>query len=330
MIERTVVLVAFDDIDLLDATGPAEVLSLAKRESQQAYRYRFLLAAQTLEPVRTGAGVRLLPDVTFDDLAGQSIDTLIVPGAAEVDAHGGIEALVRPEIVTTVRSLAASSRRVAALCVGAHVLANAGLLNGRRVATHWATAAQLSAGYPSIQVDAERIFVRDGDVWTCAGIGSCLDLTLALLAEDLGEDVAVAVARHLVVFHKRQGDQQQISPLLRARASTRRIDDLKRFILDHADRPLTVSDLAAQARVSERHVARLFRSELDSTPHAYVEAVRVELARNLLDASTDTLTRIAAATGLGSVDSLVRAFQRQTGMTPTQYRQRGTAPSQPT
>ncbi|MFD7921418.1 GlxA family transcriptional regulator [Streptomyces sp. NPDC059740] len=324
---RRVVIVLFEGVDLLDVTGPPEVFSLARRESGEAAGYDVVLAAETTDPVTTGAGVRVLPDITFRQAAAEAIDTLLVPGAVEVDGERRVHALVDPVLVDRVRVLAGRARRTASVCVGAHLLAAAGLLDGRRATTHWSTAPQLAAEHPAVRVDPDPIFIRDGTVWTGAGISACLDLTLALVADDLGEALALRVARQLVMYVKRPSGQSQFSVPLEQVSTTRRIEELRHHILRHLDRPLTVADLAAHAHVSDRHLTRLFQAELGMTPHTYVESVRVEKARHQLESSDATLERIASGCGFGSTDTLVRAFRRRLNTTPTEYRSRFRAAS---
>ncbi|MEU0128711.1 DJ-1/PfpI family protein [Streptomyces sp. NPDC006289] len=321
-VRRLIVIVLFDGVDLLDVTGPPEVFSLAQRETDEAAGYDVVLAAETMDPVTTGAGVRVLPDTTFDDLSEKGIDTLIVPGAVEVDSLRRVRALTDPRVVVRVRQLAERTRRVTSVCVGAHVLAAAGLLDGRRATTHWSTAQQLATDHPAIEVDADPIFIREGDVWTGAGISACLDLSLALVADDLGETVALRVARQLVMYLKRPSGQSQFSVPLERVSSTRRIEDLRHHISRNIGEPLTLADLAAHAHISDRQLTRIFKTELGTTPHAYVESARVEVARSQLESTDATLERVASTCGFGSVDTLVRAFRRSLDTTPTEYRRR--------
>lgn len=225
-------------------------------------------------------------------------------------------------MVDRVRTPAARSRRVASVCVGAHLLAAAGLLDGRRATTHWSTAGQLAAEYPRIEVDADPIFIREGEIWTGAGISACLDLSLALVAEDFGEELALRVARQLVMYLKRPSGQSQFSVPLEPVSTTRRIEELRHHVLRNLSGRLTVPGLAAHAHVSERQLTRIFKTELGTTPSAYIESARVELARHQLESGDATLERIATACGFGTVDTLVRAFRRRLGTTPTDYRQR--------
>ncbi|GHB47429.1 AraC family transcriptional regulator [Streptomyces viridiviolaceus] len=318
-----VVIAVFPDVDLLDVTGPAEVFALANRETAGRAGYQVRLAGPTAGPVRTSAGVRLVTDVAFDDVGGQ-VDTLLVPGAVDMTDDGPV-ARVDGDVVAWVKETAPHARRVASVCVGAHLLAAAGLLDGKTATTHWSTAAQLAADHPGITVDPDPIFVRTdrGRLWTGAGISACLDLALALVAEDAGEQTALAVARQLVMYLKRQGGQSQFSvPLSRPAAGRRSIDELRLWIADHLDADLSAAALAARMCLSERHFARVFTQETGRTPGAYVEAARVEMARRLLETTDCPLDQVAAATGLGSAQTLHRAFRRQLATTPAAYRRR--------
>ncbi|MGW0362264.1 GlxA family transcriptional regulator [Streptomyces sp. NPDC002990] len=324
--KRFIVIVLFDGVDLLDVTGPPEVFSLLQREVDDATSYHVVLAAETLEPVTTAAGVRILPDTTFQEVSGRSIDTLLVPGAVETDERRRVRAVSDPAVVTWVKALAGTSRRVASVCVGAHILADAGLLDGKRATTHWSTAQQLAAEHPSVEVDADPIFIRDQEVWTGAGISACLDLSLALVAEDFGETVALRVARQLVMYLKRPGGQSQFSVPLEPVSTTRRIEDLRHHIRRNIAERLTVADLAEHAHVGERQLTRIFKSELGMTPAAYIESARVEVARQQLEATDATLDRIASTCGFHTTDTLIRAFRRKLDTTPTEYRNRFRAP----
>lgn len=319
---RLVVIVLFDDVDLLDVTGPPEVFSLLRRETGGTAGYEVALVAETSAPVTTASGVRVLPDATFDEVARRGIDTLLVPGSVEVDGQRRVRAVADPAVVDRVRTLAGRARRVASVCVGAHILAAAGLLDGRRATTHWSTARQLAEEHPAIEVDADPIFIREGAVWTGAGISACLDLSLALVADDFGEEIALRVARQLVMYLKRPGGQSQFSVPLDPVSTTRRVEDLRHYVAEHLGERLGVAELAAYAHVGERQLTRIFRTELGTTPGVYVESARVERARHQLESTDDTLERIASACGFGTTDTLVRAFRRRLGTTPTEYRRR--------
>ncbi|MCX4689616.1 GlxA family transcriptional regulator [Kitasatospora purpeofusca] len=323
-----VVIAVFPDVDLLDVTGPAEVFALANRETGGRAGYEVRLAGPVGGAVRTSAGVRLLADLSFAEV-GADVDTLLVPGAVELADHGPV-AKVDRTVVDWVRETAPHARRVASVCVGAHVLAAAGLLDGRTATTHWSTAAQLAADHPEVTVDPDPIFVRTdrGRLWTGAGISACLDLALALVAEDQGERTALAVARQLVMYLKRQGGQSQFSvPLSHPATERRDIDELLRWIAEHLDGDLSTSALAARMCLSERHFARVFTQETGTGPAGYVEAARVEAARRLLETTDRPLDQVAAAAGLGSAETLHRAFRRRLATTPAAYRRRFRTPA---
>src|SRR5690606_11729003 len=320
-IPHRVVIAVFPDADLLDVTGPAEVFALANREAGGGAEYEVRLAGPEAGPVATSAGVRVLADLAFAEV-GAEVDTLLVPGAVDMHLDGPV-ARVDGAVVEWVKATAPHARRIASVCVGAHVLAAAGLLEGRRATTHWSTAAQLAAEHPGVRVDPDPIFVRSGRVWTGAGLSACMDLALALVAEDHGEDLALAVARQLVMYLRRQGGQSQFSvPLSRPAAARRDIDELRVFITEHLDADLSVPALAQRMRLGERHLARVLPQEAGTGPAAYVEEARVEAARRLLETTDLPLGRIAAATGTGSVETLHRSFRRRLGTTPAAYRRR--------
>ncbi|TQM32393.1 GlxA family transcriptional regulator [Nocardia bhagyanarayanae] len=316
-----VVVAAFPDVDLLDVAGPAEVFALANREGGGRARYEVRLASPIRGEVRTSAGVRVVTDLGFDDV-GSAIDTLIVPGAVDTPPGGPVARIDR-DVVAWIESVAPHTRRIASVCVGAHLLAAAGLLDGKIATTHWSTADQLAADHPHVVVDPDPIFIRSGRIWTGAGISACLDLSLALVAEDHGEELALRVARQLVVYLKRQGGQSQFSvPLSRPATARRDIDELRSFITGNLDGDLSTAALAARMRLSERHFTRVFQQETGTSAAVYVEACRVEAARRLLETTDQPLERVAATVGLGSVETLHRAFRRQLSTTPGDYRKR--------
>jgi transcriptional regulator GlxA family with amidase domain len=313
-----VVIAVFPGVDLLDVTGPAEVFAIANRELSGRSPYEVLLAGPDGGQVRTSAGVRLGTDLTFEEV-GDRVGTLVVPGALD---SGGVP-VIDPDLVRWIAGTAGHARRVASVCVGAHLLAAAGLLAGRTATTHWATAGRLAADHPDVVVDPDPIYVRSGKVWTGAGISACMDLALALVAEDHGERVALAVARQLVMYLKRPGGQSQFSvPLWHAPAERRDIDELRSWICANPAADLSAAALAERLCLSERHFSRVFRKETGATPGTFVEAARVEAARRLLEGTDEPLERVAAACGLGSAETLHRAFRRRLGTTPASYRRR--------
>jgi transcriptional regulator GlxA family with amidase domain len=245
------------------------------------------------------------------------IDTLLVAG-------GQVEKAARDERVTGWLARAARrSRRVGSVCSGAFVLAAAGLLDGCRAATHWANADELAERFPSIDVDPDAIYVRDGDVWTSAGVTAGMDLALALVDEDHGRQVALETARWLVIYARRGGGQSQFSSHLRAQLADREpLRELQAWLPEHLGEDLPVERLAGQACMSPRNFARAFRRELGMTPAAYVETLRVDGARLRLESTGEKVDAIARACGFGSVETMRRAFHRRLGVGPAEYRQR--------
>lgn len=315
MDSRRIVILGFEDAQSLDITGPLEVFATAERLSPG--RYRHAVVSPDGQPFATGSGLRIVADGTLDDVDGP-IDTLVVAGGPGVGGARRDAALV-----ATVAAASRRTRRVAAVCTGAFLLAEAGLLDGRRAATHWSAVDRLAARHPRIEVDPDSIFVRDGDVWTSAGVTAGIDLALALVEEDHGRDAALEIARWLVVFAKRPGGQAQFSAPLAAqvaeRAPIRAAQELARA---RPEADLTVESLAAHAHMSVRGFARAFRREVGVTPAAYVEAVRVERAVAMLQTTAAGADRIAAACGFGTVETFRRAFRRRMGVSPGEYRDR--------
>ncbi|MBT2510670.1 helix-turn-helix domain-containing protein [Streptomyces sp. ISL-98] len=317
-----VVIAAFPGVEVLDVTGPAEVFSVATRVAGTGRPgYVIRIATGGGDPVATSSGVRLMADLTLDEVNGH-VDTLLVSGAVTVGEHA-VEPVLDSEIIDWLREAAPRTHRVGSICAGAHLLAAAGLLDGLSATTHWLTAAQLAAAHPRVAVDPDPIFIRAGRMWTCAGITSGMDMALAMVAEDHGPDLALATARMMVMYLKRSGGQSQFSvPLAVATATSDRIDDLRTWIGEHLTDDLSAEALATRLHLSVRHFSRLFRQRTATTPAAYVESARLEAARRLLQDSDRSLPDIAATSGLGSVESLHRSFRRRLGTTPAEYRRR--------
>lgn len=311
-----VVLVVFPDLQGLDLVGPSEVFAAANDElGRRHYRLRVVAAASG--QVATSAGLRLLADGAIHDEAGP-VDTLVVVGG-----NGTAAAVADDHLVEHVARLAAGARRITSVCSGAFVLARAGLLDGRRATTHWQVSDLLARLHPEVEVDADPIYVRDGNVWTSAGVTAGMDLALALVEDDHGRDVALAIARRLVLFLRRPANQSQFSAALSAQVSERDgLREAQRFVAEHPDADCSVAALARIAHMSERNFARCFATEVGTTPARYVEQVRVETARRLLEETDRGVERIAADAGFGTGETMRRAFLRQLRTSPTEYRRR--------
>ena len=314
---RRVVILAFPGVQPLDVIGPSEVFAGADALSGGG-EYTVEVIAKQREPIAVrGGGYSLVPKLTTAGCRGP-IDTLVVAGGGGVS-----EAEKDVELIRWIRSAARRSRRVASVCTGAFLLARAGLLEGRTVTTHWSGTAALAEGHAELTVDPNPIFVRDGDVWTSAGVTSGMDLSLALVEEDLGRRIAVEIARWLVLFLQRPGGQAQFSAQLSAQLAERRpLRDLQSWIADNLDADLRVETLADRAAMSPRNFARFFRREVGMTPAAYVEELRVERARQLLEEGEDALGLISVRCGFGTPETMRRAFARRVGASPAQYRAR--------
>jgi len=312
---RRVVIAAFPRVQTLDVHGPAEVFSTAT-QLNKSDGYAVEVVATRPGPLPTSS-VALYPDRTIDRCRGP-IDTLIAAGGR------GVHDAARDErLVAWVKAAAGRSRRVTSVCSGAFLLAQAGLLAGRRVTTHWASCEELARRYPEVEVDPDPIFVRDGDVITSAGVTAGMDLALALVEEDLGRDVALATARWLVLFLKRPGGQAQFSAQLAAQVAEREpLRELQEWLPGNLGEDLSVPALARRACMSERNFARAFRGETGMTPAAYVEMARVESARIALETSNVPVETIARQAGFGTVETMRRAFRRRVGVSPNSYRGR--------
>ncbi len=323
---RRVVMLIYPDVQVLDVTGPLEVFNVATRLLAAEGRrdgYRTELVAPVAGAVRTSGGIRLVADRSMRSLAdehggGAALDTLMIAGGI-----GSREAMRDRAIADWVGRIAARSRRVASICTGAAVLAAAGLLDGRRATTHWAFADELARLYPSIDVDADPVHVRDGNVYTSAGVTAGMDLALALVEEDHGRDLALSAARWLVMFLKRPGGQSQFSVQLAAQHAERQpLRDVQSWVLDHLGDRITVESMASRAGMSARNFARSFSREVGVTPARFVERARVELARRRLEESRAGVDEIAGACGFGSSETMRRAFLRNVRVAPADYRNR--------
>src|SRR5438876_1341091 len=318
---RQVVIVAYPDVQSLDVTGPLEVFAgagrLVRAGSSGGRGYEIAIVSRDGAPLRSSSGLTLVPDAAVGD-APRDIDTLIVAGGAGCERAAEDVALVE-----WIARSAAAARRTAAVCTGAFLLAQAGLLEGRRATTHWSAAEQLARRYPGVDVDADPIFLRDGNVWTSAGVTAGMDLALALVEEDLDRDAALTIARHLVLFLRRPGNQSQFSATLAAQQPEREpLREVQRQVVEDVAGEHSVEAMARRAHMSARHFARAFRAETGLTPGRYVERVRVEAARRRLEDGADSIASVAAACGFGTPETMRRVFLRTLDVGPAEYRRR--------
>ena len=310
---RRIVVLAFPGAQTLDFAGPLEVLAAAERLRPGSYTRE--LVSPGGQPFATSSELKVAPDGALADVRG-AVDTLLVAGGS------GVRAAARePDTVALVRDLAGRARRVASVCTGAFLLAEAGLLDGRRATTHWASAERLAERHPAVRVEPDPIFVHDDGVWTSAGVTAGMDLTLALVEDDLGAEVSLTVARWLVLFAKRPGGQAQFSgPLALQSAERLPLREAQEYVRTHPEADLTVPALAERAHMSARNFARAFRREVGQTPAAFVESARVEHAKALLEATSLPVEQVAARAGFGTADTFRRAFARRLGVSPARYR----------
>jgi transcriptional regulator GlxA family with amidase domain len=311
---RTVAILAMPGVQMLDVSGPLDVFAEANVQAgKQAYR--LLTVAIEAGPVVSSSGARLLPDHVIGD-ADFTVDTLLVAGAP-----GTADLQFDPGMIAWLQRIAGDARRCGSVCTGAFVLAATGLLDGRRITTHWAAAERLAARYPSIIVDEDAIHVRDGRFWTAAGVTAGLDLALALVEADLGREIAMKVASQFVMFFKRAGGQMQFSRKSEAELIGRSaLQDVQRWAANNPADDLSVTQMAKRLGLSPRHFARLFRAEVGITPAAWVENVRINAARRLLEDGAEAPKQVATRCGFADADTLRRAFVRQLGTTPAEYR----------
>lgn len=300
----------FPDFQLLDASGPISVFEIAGRLAGKPTSIRVL--SEMPGAVRSSSGVEMLARGLRP---ASSLSTLIVAGG-----EGVISASKSARYLAFVRTAAKRGVRIASVCSGAYVLAEAGLLDGRRATTHWRRTRHFLATYPRVKLESDRIFVRDGDIWTSAGISAGIDLALAMVAEDFGEEVSRQTARQLVVYARRSGGQSQFSSLLELKAPTGRFASLLTWARENLDAPLTVEHLAEKAGMSSRHFTRAFVAETGTTPFKAVERLRLEVARQQVQSSSEAIERVAHSTGFRDPERMRRAFIRAFGQPPQSLR----------
>ncbi len=321
MSAHRVTILTYPDAQTLDVVGPLEVFARSSRWLRdnghcKADAYDIELIAPVAGPVTMSSGVQMLAERCYQDV--EESDTLIISGGL-----GYAESARDPGIIEWLKRIAPGSKRVVSVCTGALILAKAGLLEGRVATTHWNYCEELGNNYPGVKVQPDDIFVRDGNVYTSAGVTAGMDLSLALIEEDWGRDVALAVARELVIFMKRPGGQSQFSNILAAQhCSAERFKDLVVWVQTHPRESMEVERLADKVGMSPRNFARAFTREIGETPAKYVQRARVEAARRDLEDSRHDMERIASRCGFMSAEVMRRNFVRILGVSPGDYRSR--------
>jgi transcriptional regulator GlxA family with amidase domain len=317
VISRTIAIVAMPDVHLLDLSGPLDVFAEANVQSSKI-AYRLLIIASMPGYICSSSAARLVPDYVIGEIIEEDVDTLLVAGSPN-------SAVVRPDLamVDWLRRVAPTTRRYGSVCAGALPLAETGLLNGRRITTHWAVAQRLAQAFPAITVEEDAAYIRDGPIRTAVGVTAGLDLALALVEEDLGHDVAMRVAAQLFMFFKRPVAQMRFSRNDEAAPAGRSaFQEVKRWVVANPAENHSVANLAERMELSSRHFTRLFRHEVGVTPAAWVEMMRVSAARQMLENGQDLPKQVAARCGFAGADTLRRAFARHMGLSPAEYRRR--------
>ena len=327
---RRIGIFVYDGMITLDAVGPADVFGLANNlfrheDPRAALQYDVCLVGSRKDPIKTNTGLRITADLSLLD-ANSAFDTLVIPGAYE---PGDAEAILAiPDVKAWLRRSARQSRRIASICSGAVILAKLGLLSGRRATTHWAFCEYLRANFPAVRVEADSLWVKDGKVYTSAGITAGMDLALALVEEDLGRRFALELARLLVMFLKRPGGQSQFSSeLISQFASPDRLENLVEWIRNHLDRPLAIQDLAQRSNMSARNFQRVFTRQCGMPPAKFIERLRVERARLIIEDTGLSMAEIARKSGFDSEQRMRRAFKRVLGINPADHADRVRRPT---
>ncbi|MGA2550398.1 MAG: helix-turn-helix domain-containing protein [Burkholderiaceae bacterium] len=318
--ECVVVLLAFDGFQSLDVSGPFEVFQSANARRPRSFGgYRVIIASRDGGDVRANSGLSIANTVAIAELPA-SIDTVLIAGG---DDDRALAVGSDPATAEWMNAMARSARRWGSVCTGAFALGAMGLLDGRRVTSHWASCERLARLFPRARVDANALFIEDRGLHSSAGVTAGMDLALAMVEKDLGTDVAHAVARHLILFLRRPGGQSQLSAALAAQAgNSDRIRELLAWIAEHANQPMSIPLFAERMNTSERSVTRHFRVETGMTPMEFVASVRLDRARALLEETDWSIERIAMKSGFGSADTMQRAFVRRLGLTPREWRNR--------
>ncbi|MFC7398060.1 GlxA family transcriptional regulator [Chelatococcus sp. GCM10030263] len=314
---RRIALVVPPNAQSLDVSGPLDAFLEANRQSAGQAGYEVRLVATGGDRTVKAGGLSLVADTTIGE-DDRPVDTLLVCGTPDY-----AQAYESTEVHAWLRRRSSEARRYGSVCTGAFYLGGAGLLDGRTATTHWQHATELAERFPAAQVVPDQIYVVDGALYTSAGVTAGIDLALKLIEDDCGRELALTVARRLVVFLKRPGGQSQFSAHLAAQIATEgRIQAVQHWILDHLSLDLSLAVLADRAAMSVRNFTRVFQSETGTTPADFVEMARVDAARRLLDDSDIPLQRVASRCGFGGPDTMRRAFMRRIGAGPADYRER--------
>ena len=312
---KTVAMALFPDFLLLDMAGPLEVFSIANRYLPAADHYQILTIGTEPGPLQASNGVSVQTDLLLNQ-AQAAYDLLLVPGGpgAYNECH--------PALLPWLKAAAPRARRFGSICTGAFVLGHAGLLDGHRVTTHWHYTERLIKAFPNAIVETDRIYLQDGRLITSGGVTAGIDLALSVVAQDHGKQVAVDVAKVLLVVMKRQGGQAQFSPMTAAVAPQETpVTRVQNHVLAHLDQPFTIESMAELAGMSARHFARLFAKDVQMTPMAFLQGARIDRARHLLETTDLPLKTVAFHAGFGSVRHMRFLFSEKLGLNPTQYRQ---------
>ncbi|CRM48770.1 MULTISPECIES: GlxA family transcriptional regulator [Pseudomonas] len=312
---KTVAMALFPDFLLLDMAGPLEVFSIANRYLPAAAHYQILIIGTEPGPLRASNGVLVQADLLLEQADG-AYDLLLVPGGpgAYNECH--------PDLLPWLKAAAPRARRFGSICTGAFVLGHAGLLDDHRVTTHWHYTERLIKAFPKANVETDRIYLQDGRLITSGGVTAGIDLALSVVAQDHGKQVAVDVAKVLLVVMKRQGGQAQFSPMTAAVAPQETpITRVQTHVLAHLEQSFTIESMAELAGMSARHFARLFAREVRMTPMAFLQGARIDRARQLLESTDLPLKTVAFHAGFGSVRYMRALFSEKLGLNPTQYRQ---------
>ena len=310
--------VIYPHAEVLDITGPHEVFSMAaafQRQQRSSSPYEVFLIAKTPQPVVMSSGMKLHPDYSFEDCP-LPLDTLVIPGAEAIE-----QAIDDQALLDWIQQQAQRVRRLVSICTGAFFLARLGLLDGKRVTTHWGYCQLLQKHYPKLEVVPDALYIRQGNIYTSAGITAGMDLALALVEEDESKELAMSIARKLVLFYRRPGGQKQFSEFILSQSSSH-FNELIDWIMQNLGADLSIERLARQVNMSPRNFTRLFKKELEDTPGKFIEKLRLRHARILLENRTSALKEIAGQCGFKSEEQMRRAFQRELCVTPQEYRTR--------